>query len=217
MTYAIGDIHGCRVSLERLLETLPLNTEDAIICVGDYIDRGPDTNGVIDLLLALREKYQLHHLIGNHELFLRDALADQDIEFFTREKVGGKETIKSYGESINDIPEKHLNFLFQESLPFFETETHIFVHGGLDRDFPPSAQTLDILAWKRFHEAEPHYSGKTVICGHTTVGERPEMMGDHTIGIDTGSGKGGWLTALQVETGKYYQANEAGDVREGSL
>lgn len=217
MTYAIGDIHGCRVALESLLEALPLNEADTIICLGDYIDRGPNSKGVIELLLAVREEYQFHHIIGNHELFLRDAMKEENIKFFTSTKVGGKETIKSYGKTLSDIPPAHLKFLFHESLPFFETETHIFVHGGLDCDFPPSVQSLETLAWKRFHDAEPHFSGKTVICGHTIVGETPEMVGDHTIGIDTGAGKGGWITALQVETGTYFQGNERGEVRQGSL
>lgn len=218
MTYAISDIHGCKKALECLLASLP-DQEAQLIFLGDYIDRGPDSKGVVELLLSFRQRRNIIHLVGNHEFLLQGATeCAAGRTLFLGPIVGGTETLKSYEGEIEDIPEMHWNFLLRDSLSYYETESHIFVHGGVDPDLPMEKQSLETLAWKRFHEAEAHFSGKTVICGHTIIGDSPVLKeGGHTIGIDTGAGKGGWITALEVETGTYFQANEEQLFREGRL
>ncbi|MGY8686505.1 MAG: metallophosphoesterase, partial [Verrucomicrobiales bacterium] len=66
-TFAIGDIHGCLTSLEALAAYADFQSDDIVVTLGDYVDRGPNSKGVIDWLLALRERCQLIHLRGNHE------------------------------------------------------------------------------------------------------------------------------------------------------
>ena len=216
MTYAISDIHGCLEALKNLLSRLDLTQEDSLIFLGDYIDRGPNSKGVVDFLLNFDQEYI--HLIGNHELFLQKAFtSEQDLSFFKQELVGGEHTLTSYGGELTDIPKNHLKFLLEDSSPYYETSSHIFVHGGVNAQLDLSDQTVETFTWKRFQEALPHKSSKIVICGHTIVGDVPKVKGGHTIGIDTGAGKGGWITALEIETNRYFQANEEGDVREGRL
>jgi len=215
MTYAIGDIHGCRVALETLLGQLNLSAGDTIVCLGDYIDRGPDSRGVVTCLIELRKSYDLIHLRGNHEVFLRLAMeSPSSREFFLGDLVGGTPTMKSYGESLNDIPEEHLRFLLEESQLYYETDTHLFAHGGVMPNQLIAEQSEEALTSTRFSmDTTAHCSGKTVICGHTVQGDLPQKAGDHTICIDTGAFAGGWLTALEVETDTYYQANELGEFR----
>ena len=67
MLYAIGDIHGQRDQLAKLLGDLPLEAGDRLVFIGDYVDRGPDPKGVVDVLLELRARYECIFLIGNHE------------------------------------------------------------------------------------------------------------------------------------------------------
>jgi len=215
MTYAIGDIHGCHVALKTLLVELNPRAEDLLICLGDYIDRGSDSRGVVETLLQLKSTHNLIHLIGNHEVFLGKALSsDSDREFFLGDLVGGTPTLHSYGKSLTDIPKEHLQFLLEDSRLYYETDTHIFVHGGLLPDKPLSEQSIETLTFTRFPLDTPHYSGKTMVCGHTIQGEFPKKSGTHGICIDTGAGKGGWVTVLEVETGICHQANEEGEYRK---
>ena len=218
MIYAIGDIHGCRVALETMIARLNLSTEDTVICLGDYLDRGPDSKGVVDALLQLQSTHNLIHLRGNHEVSLMRAAESQEgLDFFCRELVGGLATIRSYGDSLDDIPARHWQFLLEDSLLYYETDTHIFVHGGLNAEMPLAQQCEELVTTKRFITPCAHFSGKTMICGHTVQGDLPTQVGDHSICLDTCAFGGGWLTALEVETGLYHQTNEQGEYRQGEL
>lgn len=218
MIYAISDVHGCHNALVTVLDMLPLAEGDVIIALGDYIDRGEDTRGVLEVFLEFRQQHIFHHLVGNHELMLSDALtSSKAMAFFTGSLVGGSAMVDSYGGSLDNVPKEHWDFLLKEALPYMETDEYIFVHGGVEPALPLSEQGLSTLAWKRFHESEPHISGKKVICGHTIIGDVPQVKGGHTVCIDTGAGKGGWVTVLQVDTGKYFQANEEGEKLTGLL
>src|SRR5947209_2745279 len=95
-TIAIGDIHGCSVALRALLDAIDLGVDDTLVTLGDYIDRGPDSRGVLDLLIDLRMRYRLVPLLGNHEALLLAALSDrQALELWL--SCGGVETVRSYG------------------------------------------------------------------------------------------------------------------------
>src|SRR5581483_7373518 len=101
----------------------------------------------------------------------------------------------------------------------FETETHFFVHANVKPELPLNEQPEAVLQWQKWlpSEAVPQCSGKVMICGHTRQRDgRPASTG-HSICIDTGCYAGGWLTCLEVETGRYWQANQAGEVRRGKL
>ena len=168
--YAIGDIHGCRSTFQALLEQLPLQPGDTLILLGDLIDRGPDSKGVIDFVFDLREKgHTVVCLRGNHEQLLLDALLDKDdqeIWLFN----GGRQTLESFGASSpQDIPKKYLDFFL--SMPYwYETGQYLCVHGGLDFSRPDPLKRPDTLLWMRGWHKEIDYEwlgNRIVLHGHT--------------------------------------------------
>jgi serine/threonine protein phosphatase 1 len=231
---AIGDIHGCLRSFDTLLDAVSPQPEDQLITLGDYIDRGPDSRGVLDRLLALYAGGQLVPLRGNHDVMMLDARCGRDLDWLL---VGGKQTLRSYGvpdakiaalqqgvgwfgdpeEVLEAIPERHWEFLEQTCLPYYETDKHIFVHANLYPDLPLQDQPDYMLYWERLDEACAHVSGKTMICGHTRQKNGLPRDLETTVCIDTNVYDGGWLTCLDVLSGRVWQANERGQLRTGSL
>lgn len=221
---AIGDIHGCRVALEALLESVRLRPDDTIIGLGDYVDRGPDTAGVLELLIGLGESHDLVALRGNHEIMMLDAMDKASwYESWLRDGVGGRATMHSYSESgdeiaaFSDIPTKHMHFLEHRLLPYFECETHFFVHANADPAKPLSEQSDPNLYWRRYRDPQPHYSGKIMVCGHTTQLTGLPASNGHSICIDTWPYGEGWLTCLDVGSGTLWQARESGETRQLSI
>ena len=95
-TIAIGDIHGCQAALAALIDTIAPGSEDTLVTLGDYIDRGAHSSGVVDQLIALARRCRLVPLLGNHEELLLDAL--RDITNLRRWlTLGGADTLRSYG------------------------------------------------------------------------------------------------------------------------
>jgi serine/threonine protein phosphatase 1 len=211
---AIGDIHGCSVALATLLDAIQPGPDDHVIPLGDVIDYGPDSRGVLEQLRGLRDRTQLVLLTGNHEEMLFNVLDGQwELDSWTRH--GGDQTLASYGiDHPRDLPAEDVVFL-RTARPYFETATHAFVHAGYFpnqplADTPSSAQFWEFLDPNR---SWPHYSGKTFVVGHT-----PQTTGDildlgFVIGIDTDCSRGNWLTALDTTTGNYWQADQDGEVR----
>ena len=200
-TYVIGDIHGCSDLLSELLEKIiPLANDDTVVFIGDYIDRGVDSKGVIDIVLKLRaEHHRVITLMGNHEFMLLGAIRGNGQNEFL--KMGGDATLKSYDippESINDLaarlPSNHLAFL-EDLLPYWEDENYIYVHAGLQPGVHLTQQSPDWLFWSREEFIHSSYNyGKKVIYGHTPY-DTPKMD-DNKIGIDTGAVYGNTLTCL---------------------
>ncbi|WP_227021407.1 metallophosphoesterase family protein [Oceaniferula marina] len=217
-TLAIGDIHGCLVPLEVLWRKVSPQPEDRIIFMGDYIDRGPDSKGVIDFLIHLQQRgYDLAFLSGNHEekFFLSEM--DLTDRAHWLDAWGGGETLESYGPGgFDDVPESHWEFL-RKNRPYVETDTHIFVHANLEADLPLDQQLPFTLIHKKFGHPRPHMSGKVMVCGHTAQKSHVPLDLGHAICIDTDPGRGGWLTCLHVESGCYWQANVEKSVRTGML
>lgn len=220
-TLVIGDIHGCLTALDTLLARVALTSEDWLITLGDYVDRGPDSRGVLERLIQLQGTGRLIPLRGNHDEMMVSARQDHGLHFWL--VFGGIETLESYGEadpprgSLQTVPEKHWEFL--ESLrDYHETPSHIFVHATVAPDRPLHEQTGDSLRWDKLDGAISHCSGKIVVCGHTRqTSGRPWNL-KSTICIDTGAYEpDGWLTCLDVDGGHYWQANERRQWREGNL
>jgi serine/threonine protein phosphatase 1 len=118
--------------------------------------------------------------------------------------------------TLDDIPEAHWEFL-EQTRPWYETERHFFVHANAHPEVPLAEQPDYMLFWEFVENPPPHQSGKVMVCGHTSQRSgRPLDLG-HAVCIDTGACKGGWLTCLDVATGRYWQANEGGETREGRL
>lgn len=219
-TLAIGDIHGSSVALDALLAAVRPTPADLLVFLGDYVDRGPDTRGVIDRLIALQQTHRLVCLRGNHELMMLRSRHDRT-ERRMWLSVGGTQTLASYATdgkpvSFDDVPADHWEFL-DGLFDFFQTDTHIFVHANLDPAEPVESQTESMLFWEFLNHPVRHVSGKVMVCGHSTQRTGIPRAWPTTVGIDTGAYAGGWLTCLDVQSQKYWQANQKGETRVGHL
>ncbi|WP_435895092.1 metallophosphoesterase family protein [Oceaniferula spumae] len=216
-TLAIGDIHGCLTALKTLVEVAGVTPEDTLITLGDYVDRGDSSRGVIDYLIELRKTHQLITLRGNHESMMEEARSTAD-QFHFWAANGGYQTLESFGvEDVHEIPKLYWKFL--KSLEsWYETENHIFVHAGLSADLPLKEQPPLSLYWMKFSQNQPHESGKTIVCGHTAQKDGLPSVQPGAVCIDTHVyAEDGWLTCLDVMSGEYWQANELGESRRGEL
>lgn len=209
--FAVGDIHGCLDHLQQLIRMLPIRKErDRLVFIGDYIDRGFDSQGVVDYVRCLQENLcETVCLMGNHEQMFLDYLEGCNKEMFLYN--GGLETLVSYGlhgrkeVSRADLPPGHLTF-FQNLWPYYESDEFILVHAGLRPDVPLSKQSLNDLLWIRFEFIKSDYDfGKTVIFGHTPLSKNTPFYGTKKVGIDTGAVYGGRLTCLELPSQRLYQ------------
>jgi len=213
-TIAIGDIHGCAVALAKLIEIIAPQPDDTVVPLGDYVDRGTDSRGVIDQLIALAGRCQLVPILGNHEEMLLRACGDVwSFEFWM--KCGGRVCLDSYGAAgdVHLIPAEHLAFL-RSCRTYSETERHFFVHANYRPDVPLEQLDIFTLYWcslREYAPLMPHCSGKVAIVGHTPQSEVLDM--GYLKCIDTGCCHGGWLTALDVDSGQAWQVNERGEMR----
>lgn len=245
LIYAIGDIHGRLDLLEQLTDAIfadvanvACEAKPELVFVGDYIDRGPDSAGVIDHVLALQARSDLivHTLKGNHEDAMLGFLEDPRTGPIWTE-FGGSEALASYNiptpELRTDmaawestrlafkaaIPVRHVEFL--RGLELFRVAgDYVFVHAGLKPGVPLERQTEQDMLWIRgeFLESNRPFE-KVVVYGHTP---RPDaMIEPGRIGIDTGAFASGVLTALKlrgeeqtlIQTAPSGQANAAPQVR----
>ena len=211
-TLAIGDIHGCLTALDTLLEFVQLQPDDTLIFLGDYVDRGPNSRGVLERLVELSARPNTIFLRGNHDLWMENAREDRNwfVSWLDR-NVGGRETLHSYGD-FKDIPLSHWQFL-DNLVEYYETDHEIFVHGAVDAELELFDQHQQVLLWERVDNQAPHFSGKRVICGHTSQQNGLPLDNRHAVCIDTYCCGGGWLSALDVTTNRVWQANEMGETR----
>ena len=216
---AIGDIHGRMDLLEKLLLRVQKRLGDRpyrLVFLGDYIDRGPDSRGVIDRLLHLqRDRPETIFLKGNHEQAMIDFLADPDaMEDWLA--WGGEETLASYDVEVEvplslhhlqeslalALPDDHFHFLMSLEA-MFEAPGYVFVHAGLSPDRLVDDQIEKDLLWIRevfFEEGKDRFPGLTVVHGHTPV-KKPENHG-WRINVDTGAVWSGKLSAVVLEGDK---------------
>jgi len=218
--YAIGDIHGRLDLLERLRTVIVEDTNwhpidrKVVVYLGDYVDRGPDSRGVIELLAS-------KPLPGFESVFLKGNHEDRLLEFLVDPAVapgwmayGGDAALYSYGVRPPDarkteeisaaqrafiaaLPPEHLDFLRALKLVHIEGD-YAFVHAGFREGVPIEFQTPEDMMWIRneFLSSEADF-GKIAVHGHT-ITNRPEIRGNR-IGIDTGAFATGMLTCLVLE------------------
>ena len=190
---AIGDIHGCAQTLHELLQKLQIyfNKGYTFVFIGDYIDRGPDSARVFDILMQLAETESCVFLRGNHEQMMMDALQGKNRRLWMMN--GGLQTIASFtaDDFYTQLPDRYRTFLEQTRL-YFDTPDFFFTHGGLEPHIPIHAQLTDPqqasdFLWERAHIGASLSSiawEKPVVFGHTPV---PEVINDALrLGIDTG-------------------------------
>jgi serine/threonine protein phosphatase 1 len=199
-TYAIGDVHGCLDQLQCLVELCERDAgegQSKLIFLGDYIDRGPDSRGVIEFLMDL-QKWSPDEIIclrGNHEDLLFAALDGEDAELNWRQN-GGNSTLKSYkATSPGEVPAKHIEWI--RSLPLFHDDgIRFFVHAGVHPDRPLHQQRQRDLLWIR----EPFLSsntdfGRLIVHGHTPIPSGVPDQRANRLNIDTGAVYGRALTS----------------------
>ena len=224
-TIAIGDVHGCAQALATLIDAIRPTPHDTLVFLGDYIDRGPNSRGVLDEVIALREQCTVVPLLGNHEEMLLAVLQGGQSETKFWLTFGGVASLTSYGwnegpelrpEDVRRlIPGEHVKFL-KSCRDYFETVRHIFAHAYYDPHLPLHQQKWGGLRWASLPPVpERHCSGKVAIVGHTTQRSGDILDLGYLKCIDTFCHGGGWLTGLEVEGAwREWQANEAGDLRE---
>jgi serine/threonine protein phosphatase 1 len=217
--YAIGDIHGRRDCLDQLLlrigeddrERGPAQTK--LVLLGDLVDRGPESRGVIERLSRLDKVRPCVFLMGNHEEVFIDAWEGDETAVRLFHRIGGRETLLSYGVAPADydsadfaqlrallaarVPAEHIAFLrgFRDS---YRSGEYLFVHAGIRPGTPIEEQSPKDMRWIRdkfLDDARDH--GVCVVHGHSiapAVDEKPNR-----VGIDTGAYASGRLTALGLE------------------
>jgi len=201
-TYAIGDSHGCLAQLQSLIEQCEVHAGEErsrFVFLGDYIDRGPDSRGVLDLLIDLQKwsPDEIICLLGNHEAMLLAAIEGEGNEARWLRN-GGDQTLRSFRISrAVGIPDKYQTWL--RGLPtFLDDGRRYFVHAGVHPDRPLDQQDEHDLLWIReeFLAHEQPFE-RFVVHGHTPV-SAPDLR-PNRINIDTGAFATGRLTCIVIE------------------
>jgi len=222
--YAIGDVHGCTELLAGIHARIEADLAERpaadwrVIHLGDYVDRGPDSAGVLRMLLEYRNSGRADFLLGNHDGFLIDFLADPSTAGFdVWMDNGGIETLDSFGvdgmagahaqgaearrllceELTRAVPVDVANFL-TGLMPMLRYGDYAFVHAGVKPGVPLESQALDDLLWirRRFLASDEDH-GAVIVHGHTPT-ETVDLRRNR-IGIDTGAVFSGNLTCLVLE------------------
>ena len=200
LTYAIGDIQGSLHSLRALIERCRRHASTramTLVFLGDYIDRGPDSAGVIGLIMELQAELgeRLIPLKGNHEAMALDVIDGKaEAEFWLSQ--GGGQTLRSYGvTSAEALPRDHVAWL-RSLRASYDDGRRFFVHAGIDPNRPLAAQDEHDLIWIR----EPFLSdrrdhGRLIVHGHTPLETATPDLRDNRLNIDTAAVYGGALTA----------------------
>ena len=220
-TIIIGDIHGCSGALRLLLAKItPDEKEDRLILLGDLFDRGPDSWGVFQMVRELADKFGDRFVLlrGNHEDYLLTPKLSVSMRFVW-ERVGRGATVKSF-KAHGEKMESSAGWIGEHVVPFFRGEGFQCVHAGLKID-PIEINDHYTMIHDHGVAMENRYAGPLTIVGHIALekptwfpgleqpvkqipeGIRQELPQRGVICIDTGCGKGGRLTGMVIEDGKY--------------
>ncbi len=192
---AISDIHGCNKSFNALLEKIALTRDDLLLLGGDYIDRGPDSKGVIDTIMSLiNHGYKVRCLKGNHESLMETAQFDREANKHWL-MFGGKQTIKSFGvRKVQQIEDEYWDFLDALEL-YHSDDSFIFVHAGINFTNGDPLHDLDAFLWLRnwYKDIDYDWLGdRVIIHGHTPNSHQniraalENLETDKVINIDCG-------------------------------
>lgn len=212
--FAVGDIHGCSRKLDTLLTRLPVDFErDILVFLGDYLNRGPESQQVIQRLIDVKQKApDTIFLLGNHEHSLLEYARTGDPDLLrTLRPMGVEATIASYGNSpmrsmrdLSFLPKAHRVFL-EQLRTSFKLDPYLFIHAGIIPGEDLNSCSLDRLLTVR--ETFIRYQGAldaVVVFGHTPF-ETP-FLSRRKIGIDTGAVYGNLLTAVELPRLRFYHA-----------
>jgi serine/threonine protein phosphatase 1 len=201
--FVVGDIHGCLDMFRGLMDKIDWDpVKDGLILLGDYIDRGNDSKGVVDYIIGLKKiSPNIQCLMGNHEELFLNYISGEDEGTFLFN--GGVNTLTSYYENGNrEIDPEHIAFI-KSLLIMVELDDYYIVHAGLKPGVETKAQTVKDKLWIREPFIFSEYDfGKRIIFGHTPFSS-PLIM-DNKIGLDTGAVFGNKLTCLEIPAMKFY-------------
>ena len=187
--------------LECVLSKIETRPDDIFVFMGDYIDRGPDSKGVVEKVLAIKEQFETITLIGSHEYALLHAKTDDYYDYLFW-NYGGPATVRSYGGRFENILATHGDFF--RSLKFYHlTDDYLFVHAGIDPRYSLEEQSeVDLVYMRSAFDRNKHNLKQKVIFGHTEF-DAP-LVQDDKICIDLGCGKykNAKLCALILDNGK---------------
>ena len=197
---AITDIHGELRKLDSVLSKVNTRDDDIFVFMGDYIDRGPDSRGVVDRIISKNTTNKCIYLIGSHEYAYLHSKQDEYYNYLFW-NYGGPETVKSYG-SFENIGKIHGEFF--KSLNFYYlTDKYLFVHAGINPKYPINEQDEVDMVYIRYNFINSkHNLPQKIIFGHTDF-NRP-YIDEGKIGIDLGCGKykNSPLCALILDNGR---------------
>jgi len=213
--FAIGDIHGCDVALQVLLDEIQPSATDLLVVLGDAIDRGPSSRNTLELLSQAARHSSLIFILGNHEEMLIDVLQGGRPGFWLQH--GGEETLASYRGSLRQIPDNHLELL-TGAVNYWQSSSHICVHANLEPGIELADQSVEWLRWRHLTGHEfPHPTGKQIICGHTGLpGGLPRMENGWAC-LDTLAYTGKYLTCMELDSGMIFQSRQNGHFRKFSI
>jgi serine/threonine protein phosphatase 1 len=194
-TFVIPDIHGRLDLLDEGLAEIAARSkgeEDTIVTIGDYVDKGPASKGVIDRLLADVERFELVSLKGNHDAMMAEALRDHS-KITGWVGKGGDTALASYGGGPADVPQSHIDWL--DRLRLFHVDAHrLYVHAGVDPENPLERQSERTMLWKRYPKGYSEGFGNLhVVHGHDNDPDGPLLYQGRT-NLDTLAWKTGRLT-----------------------
>lgn len=225
-TFCIGDIHGELEKLKNCFAKANPNKGDRLIFLGDLVDRGPDSYGVIEFVINLKKDYEVINLLGNHDDCWLNSVERGDCENGLLWREGAKETYQSY-KNAGVRPQDHMEFFKSHLLYHIDEERNYFVHGGFNRHYPITEQPdptvflwdRDLFMCARSYKAmednpypfKIHGKPKEVFIGHTPVQLwkcTTPLNAANIWNIDTGCGKypDGFVTIMNIKTKEYFQA-----------
>jgi serine/threonine protein phosphatase 1 len=196
LTYVIPDIHGRNDLLHEALAGIAAHAHGragVIVTIGDYVDKGPDSKGVIDRLMSgIDDGWTLVALKGNHDAMMVEAFRDP-AKMAPWMGKGGDATLASYGGGPATVPTTHLAWLDQRHL--LHVDAHrVYVHAGVDPEIPLGRQSEETLLWKRYPKGDPSGFGKLhVVHGHDNSADGPLLYAGRS-NLDTLAWRTGRLT-----------------------
>ena len=207
--FVIGDVHGCAATLRRLVDdTLRPFPHDRIYLLGDLIDRGPDSKGVLDFIFELLERgLSVSSVRGNHEEMCLQA-GDDHYNLGLWNANGGQATLESFqADGPGDIPHRYRDFLASQPL-YILLDDFVIVHAGLNFDTHNPFEDTSAMLWTRSPVVDrQRIGGRRLICGHTPVprSRLEASLNSSKIMLDNGCVFGGWpetgsLAALELES-----------------
>lgn len=209
MRYAIGDIHGGAKTFRALLNRIELRRQDRLYLLGDYIDRGPDSKGVLDIILRLMfEGYCVCPVRGNHEDMLLQSVSNEDGDFLKYWMEGwGAETLESFGVTTPvSVPSRYLTLVGQ--MPYLRVDNDfVFVHAGLDMtvDDPLTESSPVTMMWGGAGPFDRNrLRGRTLVTGHTV---RPLLQIEASLLTNHFQLDNGAFTNMQPELGNLVALN----------